>query len=169
MRNGSATRPAVVIASLGNAARALLDPELQQSGQTGYGQESKGRPDPTDVAPAAGIRDNSADHGNARAHGSDDVANPVHEVEERAFRLRPGLTLYRDICLRRGAKVLSESHGLADRQKADCERQGCYMYVLHLRVDLPRDSALVAPVRPHRREVADSKLRAWENARAKSA
>jgi hypothetical protein len=41
--------------------------------------------------------------------------------------------------------------------------------VLHFRVDLHRDSALIALVRPQRREVADSKLRAWENARAKSA
>src|SRR5581483_3664895 len=131
MEDGSATRPAVVIASLGNAARALLDPELQQSGQTGFGQKSKCRTDPTDVAAPAGIGDNSADHGNARAHGSDDVANPVNEVEERAFRLRPGLTLDRDICLRRGAKVLSDGHGLADHQKADCERHDCYTYVLH--------------------------------------
>ena len=135
----------------------------------GNGQESKRRPDPTDVAPAAGIRDNSADHGNASAHGSDHVANPVDEVQERAFRLRPGLTLDRDVCLRRGAKVLSESHGLADHQKADCEHHGCYTYVLHLRVDLHRDSALVAPVCFPTPGSSGSKLRACENARAKSA
>ena len=109
----------------------------------------------SDVAAPAGIRDDSTDHRNASAHGSDDVADPVDEVKERAFRLRSGLTLYRDICLRRGAKVLSESHGPADHQKADCDHHGCYTYVLHLRVDLHRDSALVVSGPPERREAAD--------------
>src|SRR5579871_2385796 len=168
MEDGSATRPAVVIASLRNAARALLDPELQQSGQTRHGQKSERRPDPTDVAPAAGVRDNSADHGDAGSDRSDDVADPVHEVQERAFRLRPCLTLDRDICLGRGAKVLSDSHGLADHQKADCEHHGCYTYVLHLRVDLHRIPPLFL------RPVSNAgkgpiKTWAWENARAKFA
>ena len=69
-------------------------------------------------------------------------------LQHRPFRLRPGLTLYRDVCLRRGAKVLSESHGLADHQKADCQHHCCCTFVLHLPVDLHRDSALVAPARP---------------------
>ena len=123
-----------------------MNPELQQPGQTGYGQESQRGPDPADVASTAGIRDNSADDSDASPHGGNDVANPVNEVQERAFRLRPGLTLDRDVRLRRSTKILSESHGLADHQKADCQHHGRDTYVLHLRVDLHRDSALVAPV-----------------------
>ena len=38
---------------------------------------------------------NSADDGNAGADGRDDVADPVHEIQERAFRLCPGLALNR--------------------------------------------------------------------------
>jgi hypothetical protein len=39
-----------------------------------------------------------------------------------------------------GATV-SESHGLAHHQKADCQHRGCYTNVLHFSVDLHRDSA----------------------------
>ena len=127
--------------TLGNTAGALRDPVLQQSGQAGHDQESQSRPDPAEITPAARIRDDSADHGDAGPHWSDDVANPVNEVQERAFRLRPGLTLDRNVDLRRCAKVLSESHGLAHYQKADCQYHGCYTNVLHLRVNLHRDSA----------------------------
>ncbi len=138
-------RPSIVICASGNTGAALRDPELQQSGQTGHGQESQSRPDPAEVTSTAGIRDDSPNHGDARPHWSDDVANPVNEVQERAFRLRPGLTLDRNVDLRRSAKILSEGHGLAHHQKADCQYRGCYTNVLHFSVDLHRDSA------PHRR------------------
>jgi hypothetical protein len=36
---------------------------------------------------------------------------------------------------------LSESHGLAHHQKADCQHHGRDTYVLHFRLDLHRDSA----------------------------
>jgi len=140
--------------TLGNTAGALRDPVLQQSGQTGHDQESQSRPDPAEVTPTAGIRDDSADHGDAGPHWSDDVANPVNEVQERAFRLRPGLTLDRNVDLRRRAKVLSESHGLAHHQKADCQYHGRDTYVLHFRVDLHRDSA------PYRRRAPFESLSA---------
>ena len=101
---GASHPPRVIDCIFGNAARTLLNPELKQSRETGNGQKSKRRPDPTDVASAAGIGDDSTDDGNASAHGSDHVANPVHEVQERTFGLRPGLTLDRDVRLRRGAR-----------------------------------------------------------------
>ncbi len=102
-------RPTIVICASGNTGAALRDPKLQQSGQTGHGQESQSCPNPAEVTSTAGIRDDSADHGDAGPHWSDDIANPVNEVQERAFRLRPGLTLDRNVDLRRSAKILSES------------------------------------------------------------
>src|ERR1700679_621824 len=134
-------RPASRSATNSATGAALRDPKLQQSGQPGHGQESQSRPDPADVTSTAGIRDDSTDHRDAGPHWSDDVANPVNEVQERAFRLRPGLTLDRNVDLRRSAKILSESHGLAHHQKADCQHRGCYTNVLHFSVDLHRDSA----------------------------
>jgi hypothetical protein len=139
-REHRTTRPTIVIAPLRNAASTLRDPELQQPRQTRYSQESQRRPDPTDVASATCIRNNSADNSHAGAHRRDDIGNPVDEIQERAFRLGPGLTLNRYVCLRRSAKVLSESHGLAHYQKTDCQRHGHHAYVLHFRVDLHRDS-----------------------------
>src|ERR1017187_6803874 len=119
--------------TLRNAAGTLRDPVLQQPCQTRHGQESQCGADPADVASPAGIRDNSPDHRYAGAHGRDDVANPVNEIQERAFRLRPGLTLNRYVWLRSSAEILIESHGLAYHQKADCQHHGRYTYVLHLR------------------------------------
>src|SRR5476649_1697679 len=83
--------------ALRNAASTLRDPELQQPGQTRHSQESQCRPNPTDVTSPAGIRDNAAEDSYAGTHGSDDVTNPVNEIQERAFRLRPGLTLNRNV------------------------------------------------------------------------
>src|ERR1019366_2617126 len=81
--------------TLRTAASTLRDPVLQQPGQTRHGQESQCGAYPADVTSPAGIRDNSPDHRDAGAHWRDDVANPVDEIQERAFRLRPGLTLNR--------------------------------------------------------------------------
>src|SRR5471030_2988893 len=83
--------------TLRNAASTLRDPELQQPGQTRHGQESQCGADPADVTSPAGIRDNAAEDGHAGTYGSDDVANPVNEIQERAFWLRPGLTLNCDV------------------------------------------------------------------------
>jgi hypothetical protein len=41
-----------------------------------------------------------------RSHRSDDVADPTNEIEERAFRLRSGLTLNSRVELRRSAESL---------------------------------------------------------------
>ena len=60
-------------------------------------QQSQCRPNPPDVTSPAGIRDNAAEDGHAGTHGSDDIANPVNEIQQRAFRLRPGLALNRHV------------------------------------------------------------------------
>src|SRR5471032_367278 len=83
--------------TLRNATSTLRDPELQQPGQTRHGQESQCGANPTDVTSPAGIGDNAAEDGHAGTHGSDDVTNPVNEIEERALRLRPGLALNRHV------------------------------------------------------------------------
>src|ERR1019366_6794220 len=87
--------------TLRNTASTLRDPVLQQPGQTRYGQKAQRGADPADITSPAGIRDNSPDHRYAGAYGRDDVANPVDEIQERAFGLRPGLALDRHVRLRR--------------------------------------------------------------------
>jgi hypothetical protein len=99
---------------LRNAARAVLNPELEESGETGYRKQTESRAGPSKISASTGIRHNAPNYGHARAHGGDNVADPVHKVEECAFGLRTGLTLNRHIRLRSGAKVLSKSHGLAN-------------------------------------------------------
>src|SRR5471032_2016159 len=87
----------VVIAPLRAAASALRDPEPQQPRQSPHSQESQCASNPTDVTSPAGIRDNAAEDGHTGTHGSDDVTNPVDEIQERALRLRPGLALDRHV------------------------------------------------------------------------
>ncbi|MFN7995375.1 MAG: hypothetical protein U0Q18_17330 [Bryobacteraceae bacterium] len=52
---------------------------------------------PATGIPSSGrVASDSAQHRHTSANRRDDVANPVHEIQERAFRLRPSLALHCD-------------------------------------------------------------------------
>jgi hypothetical protein len=68
-----------------------------------------------------GIGDHCHDHGQCRTNRCDYVADPVHQVEYGAFRLRRSLALYRLTSSRRSSQILAVANG-EELQKNYCQQ-----------------------------------------------
>ncbi len=77
-----------------------VDPELEQSSNAGHRETSQSSYDIPHGAPPGDVGDQAASNRKRGADRRDDVADPVNQVQERAFRLRAGLALDRDVNLR---------------------------------------------------------------------
>ena len=113
------TLPAKVHRRSGNATAALVDPELEQSRHARDNQAAERRHDVPHDAAAGNVRDESPGNRETGANRRDDVADPVDEVEKRAFRLSTGLTLDGDVRLRRRAEVLGQQDSVCACEKKE--------------------------------------------------
>src|SRR5437764_9900994 len=85
---------------------ALLNPEFEKSRQPRNHKQADGSNRPARHTPAMGVIDDRHDHAQRGANRRNDIADPVHEVEEGTFRLGGRLALNRLICRRRAPEVL---------------------------------------------------------------
>lgn len=76
---------------LRHASAALLDPELKQPRNARYREASKRRHYVAHGATARHVSDKAGGKRQAGADRRDDVADPVDQVQKRAFRLGAGL------------------------------------------------------------------------------
>lgn len=80
-------------------AAALRDPKLKQSRDAKYGQTTEGGYDLPHRASARNERHQSRSNGEGAPTGAINVADPVHQIQKRPFRLSARLTLNGDVSL----------------------------------------------------------------------
>ena len=76
---------------LRHASSALLDPELEQARDARYREASKRRHYVAHGAAARHVGDKAGGQRQTGADRRDDVADPVDQIQKRAFRLGAGL------------------------------------------------------------------------------
>src|SRR5581483_8717766 len=102
-----------------NATCPLRDEELDHARDTGDRQQSRRCRKPTHGRSTRRVMNDAAHHRACGPYRGDHVADPVDDVLEGAFWLRPGLSLHRLVELWRRAQVLSERQCLAQAQTQD--------------------------------------------------
>ena len=90
----------------------MSDPEFEQSRDARNRKTADRRDDVSPDPAASHIRDEATGKRQAGADWGNHVADLVNQVEERAFGLRPCLTLNSHIHLWRRTQILGEHHGL---------------------------------------------------------
>src|SRR6202035_6087048 len=77
---------------------------------------------------------NGSDYRTGSGDRSDDVSNPVDEVQERTFRLSAGLSLHGNICLRRTAEVLCPDEFACQQERDGEHGEQSAPYFAHLQL-----------------------------------
>src|SRR5215471_2526629 len=91
---------------LGHSSGSLQNPELKKPRHAGHGEQCDRRDEPSTHMSARHERHDASEHGAACSDRCDNIADPVNEVEKRAFRLRSRLTLDSHTELRRCTQSL---------------------------------------------------------------
>jgi hypothetical protein len=104
-----------------HARSSIRDPEFDQPGYPGDSQQPCCCGYPPGNAPSMQPGDNRTYYGASGSDGGDDIANPVDEIQECAFRLCRGLPLDSYIRLRLLTQVLRADE-LSSEDEADSER-----------------------------------------------